>query len=487
MHQRGNAMRAALVAITAVGALLTACTSQEPKPAEPAAAASPSPQAVRDYQPGKDGLGDSYFPSSGNGGYDVADYAIKVKYDPKSKVLTGDVTVTAAATQDLSRFNLDLSGLKVLSVTVDGLAATHTRSGSELVVTPAQGIASGAKFATAVRYEGVPKPIKSKYKALGQGGFFATADGAIVLGQPESAASWFPVNDHPLDKALYTIEVTVPNGLAAISNGVPGPKTTSGAWTTWTWTETKPMASYLSTLVIGKYRVTTGTHRGKPVYSAVSTSVPKGGADTSMAHTLKIADFLETQFGPYPFDAYGGVVVKDSRIGFALETQSRPVYTAGFFRNGVNDWVVAHELGHQWFGDSIAVHHWDDIWLNEGFATYAEWLWNDHAKVRSVQKTFDLYYKNSKAEVWTTPPGAPGVAHMFDATVYDRGAMTLHVLRKAIGDKAFFELVKTWVAEKSHGNADTEEFVALAEKISGKQLDTLFSAWLYGKKKPKLS
>ncbi|MEV0453981.1 M1 family metallopeptidase [Catellatospora methionotrophica] len=484
MYTRGTAMRAALVAITATATLLAGCTSETP---QPGASATPSPERVRDYQPGKDGVGDPYFPAYGNGGYDVADYAIKVKYDPKTDQLTGDVTVNATAKQDLSQFNLDFAGLTVRSVTVDGAEATHTRVASELVITPAKGVDAGARFAVRVQYDGTPRPVRNQLKSLGQGGFFNTPDGAIVLGQPDSAASWFPVNDHPLDKATYAFEITVPDGLTAISNGVPGPKNSTGGWTTWTWSETKPMASYLSTMVIGKFRVTTGTHKGKPVFSAVTTTVAKGGADTSMAHTLRIADFLETQFGPYPFDAYGGVVVKDDRITFALETQSRPVYSAGFFRNGVNDGVVAHELAHQWFGDSVAVQNWDDIWLNEGFATYAEWLLAAHDKIATVPKTFDTYYAKSRPEVWTTPPGAPGAAHIFDASVYDRGAMTLHVLRKAVGDKAFFEIVKTWVAEKTDGNGNTEEFVALCEKVSGKQLDTLFDAWLFGKRKPKLS
>jgi aminopeptidase N len=260
---------------------------------------------------------------------------------------------------------------------------------------------------------------------------------------------------------------------------------TSGAWTTFTWTENQPMASYLSTLVIGKFRVATGTHKGKPVYSAVTTMIPKGAADTSIAHTVKIADFLETQFGAYPFDAYGGVVISDDRIPFALENQSRPVYEASFFDEGPNDWVIAHELAHQWFGDSVSVHNWEDIWLNEGFATYAEWLWDAHNKTLTMQQSFDWTYSHAKADVWKTPPGKPGAAHIFDATVYNRGAMTLHMLRKAVGDKAFFAIVKQWVTDKSGGNGTTAEFIALAEQVSGKQLDSLFNAWLFGKTKPK--
>lgn len=244
------------------------------------------------------------------------------------------------------------------------------------------------------------------------------------------------------------------------------------------------MASYLSNVVIGKFRITTGQHKGKPVYSAVTTKVAKGASDASIAKTVTVADYLETVFGPYPFDAYGGVVVSDSRIGYALETQSRPVYSAGFFRRGENTEVVAHELAHQWFGDSVALAKWEDIWLNEGFATYAEWLWAEHTKEYTAKQAFDVRYQQVPPTVWKTPPGKPGVKDLFSESVYQRGGMTLHALRVAVGDKAFFEIVKTWAAEKRNGTATTAEFVALAERISGKQLDALFDAWLYGTKKP---
>ncbi|MBM0234683.1 M1 family metallopeptidase [Micromonospora sp. STR1_7] len=462
------------------GALvLSGCDSTAPE-AAPSPSTSPTP--ARAFAAGAAGAGDDYFPSYGNGGYDVGRYTVKVRYDPAKDRLTGTATVQATATADLSTFNLDLAGLTVERVTVDGAPATHTRDKNELVVKPAAGLINGNGFVAEITYAGVPKPLKNE--VLGDGGFLHTSDGAIALGQPESASTWFPVNDHPSDKASYDLEITVPDGLTAVSNGVPGGKTSKDGWTTWKWSEKSPMASYLSTLVIGKFRVTTGEHKGRPVYSAVTTKLAKGPADTSIAQTVKVADYLESVFGPYPFDAYGGVVVSDSRIGYALETQSRPVYSGGFFRQGENTGVVAHELAHQWFGDSVALAKWEDIWLNEGFATYAEWLWAEHTKESTAKEAFDIRYARVPAAVWKTPPGKPGVKELFSESVYQRGGMTLHALRVAVGDKAFFEIVKTWAADKRNGVATTPEFVALAERISGKQLDALFDAWLYGTKKP---
>jgi aminopeptidase N len=216
--------------------------------------------------------------------------------------------------------------------------------------------------------------------------------------------------------------------------------------------------------------------------TAIPDSLPADGpAAQSIGRTGEIADFLATQFGPYPFDAYGGIVLDDDRVGYALENQTRPVYGNAFFRTGPNPTVVAHELAHQWFGDSVALERWRDIWLNEGFATYAEWLWQEHEGRQTVQQRFDRQYARFD---WRVPPGNPGAADVFGAAVYQRGAMTLYALRRAIGDAAFSALLKSWPAEHRDGNVTTQDFIAAAEKASGKDLGTLFQAWLFGTTKP---
>jgi aminopeptidase N len=235
-------------------------------------------------------------------------------------------------------------------------------------------------------------------------------------------------------------------------------------------------------VVIGKYRVSTTTHAGKPMVTAVPESESAGGpAAKSMARTGEIADFLATKFGPYPFDSYGGIVVDDNRIHYALETQSRPAYGKGFFSGGPNPTVVAHELAHQWFGDSVALEKWQDIWLNEGFATYAEWLWQEHEGTESIKDNFERTYAGFD---WTQTPGDPGVAQLFGSAVYDRGGMTVYALRLKIGDAAFGKLLTTWTSRHRGGNADTADLIAMAEQISGQDLDAFFQAWLYGKKAP---
>jgi aminopeptidase N len=439
----------------------------------------------RSYHAGAAGIGDPYFPTYGNGGYDVGHYLVKVRYDPATNRLTGDVTISARATENLSSMDLDFAGLTVRSARINGAVAAYARKQNELVLRPSAGLTAGADFTVKVAYDGVPAPLNSS--DLGKGGFLHTADGGLALGEPESASTWFPVNDHPLDKATYAIEITVPDGLAAISNGVPAGQTRAGRWTTWRWSEGAPMASYLATVVIGHYRVKTSEHAGKPVVTAVAASLPAGGPeDRTIARTTEVADFLATQFGPYPFDAYGGVVLNEERIRYALETQSRPVYSDAFFSAPGRDasWVLAHELAHQWFGNSVSVHHWRDIWLNEGFASYAEWLWEEHTGGRSVRQAFEEEYANTSSEVWQVPPAAPGRQALFSASVYRRGAMTLQALRMTVGDDAFFRILRGWAAMKRDANATTAEFIVFAEKISGRSLRKLFDAWLYATGRP---
>jgi aminopeptidase N len=366
---------------------------------------------------------------------------------------------------------------------VNGTAAKSAKDGNELVVTPAAGLTEGKAFTVVVDYGGTPGRLGND--TLGQGGWLRTDDGAIALGQPESASTWYPVNDHPSDKATFKLAMTVPDGLEVLSNGVPGPRDRDGGWTTWHWAESAPMASYLSTVVIGQYRLTESKHAGKPLVNAVPDSLPANGpASRSMALTGEISDFLATRFGPYPFDAYGGVVVKDPRIGYALETQSRPVYGNSFFSRGVNGGVVAHELAHQWFGDSVALERWKDIWLNEGFATYAEWLWADHEGELTLAESFDRVYSTYPWDQPGQKAGDPGVNRIFGNAVYQRGGMTVYALQKKIGDDAFNRLLKQWTTDHRAGNATTEDLIALAEKISGQNLDTFFRSWLQDDAKP---
>ena len=890
------------------------------------------------FTPGADGAGDPYFPLDGNGGYDVEHYDLDLTYDPDTDELSGTATIDVRATQNLSAFNLDFVGLTVDSIQVDGADAGWTRDEHELTITPDAGILDKASFRVAVTYHGVPELVDE----FGGSGFIQTADGAVIMGEPHGAATWFPANDHPTDKASFTFHWTVPDGLQAVANGTLGSQTTQDGWTTWIWDAVDPMATYLATVSIGHLDITSYKAKGLPYWDAIdpilsvppepmlptdgavllwsqraddsykrltrvievppggaslsfdafhdteggfdflfvesrtaggddwttleeqhghtsqdtgacpvswhpfmdhymttvpdpgdpedpdddgficepggtsgtwwaangegfvwepwsfslpndtadpvdleisityasdgfvqsrgvgldnlvvssgdgSTSfeddgdrldgweaaeppdgsgpnentwdvfpvievvfpppliqptagaqmlfsqvadevatykrltrvleIPSGGAnltfdtfhdteegwdhlfvegrtpggddwttleeqngftsqdvgacpgamldhpflghyktstlvdpgdpnnpdddeyscdpagtsgdwwaasgpqtdwetwqfaldnpgpdpieleisityesdlfvqrrgvtldnlvvsagagstsfeddgDTldgwvvadapegsapnvnswitatelqppppeppqprpgdvakeSLARQPEIIAFLVDTFGSYPFRSAGGIV-DDVDLGFALETQTRPTYSPIFFSfGGPNFDVIVHELAHQWVGDSLAVERWQYTWLNEGFATYATWLWANHEGFITEQEIFDELYNDifpEDSEFWELPIGDPGPEHLFDGQVYDRGAMTLHALRMEVGDRDFFRILQRWTRDQAGGNVSTDEFIALAEQVSHKQLDDLFDAWLFGTTRPELT
>jgi aminopeptidase N len=446
---------------------------------------------------GAAGVGDAYYPTYGNGGYDVSHYDLDLDYDPATDVLDGMAIITARATDRLCSFNLDLVGLEVRSVTVNGPRASWTRSGQELVITPKHPLKQGKRFRVIVRYGGVP--VEFVLPGIGiRTGFMATPDGVTVAGQPEVAAAWYPVNDHPLDKASYSFEVTVPTGYEVVANGELRDVDRHKGSATWEWVAVEPMASYLATIDVGFWDVHVWeTASGLPVYDAVDSAITgelRAVIDASLARQGEILDVLSDAFGPYPFSTVGAIVDNQDDLFFALETQTRPVYSKYFWfdaeGNPTNgDSVVVHELAHQWFGDDLALARWQDIWLNEGFATYAEWLWAEHEGQATPQQIFEETYAAIPAEepFWSVVIGDPGIDLLFDGAVYVRGAMTLQALRSEVGDNAFWQIIRGWANTHSGGNVTTEQFIAYAERVSGQQLDELFTTWLFTPTKPELA
>lgn len=644
-----------------------------------------------DPQPGAVGIGDPYFPTDGNGGYDVRHYDLDLRYDPETDVLTGRAKISARATQDLSSFNLDLQGMEVHSVRVNDRRATWERDGDELTVTPRRALRDGRKFTVVVRYSGVPEIAGDA--EFGDAGFLHTDDGALTVGQPHSAATWYPVNDHPGDVASYDISITVPRGLEAISNGVLDDRETRRGWTTWEWEAKEPMASYLSMLAIGEFDVrryradgirfwdavdpdllptsaartgeyvaaapgansayerlgrtisvpaggatlsfwvdrgtefgwdhmiveaapsgtedwttlppveghafqdvffgceemltmhpflqhyltgtngectaggTTGTWWSAPgesegyeqwtidlgpyaggdvdvVISFVSDSsvvspglavddievstgegstsfeddgdqldgwtvlgppegspgneqdwsvmlgtelpsVPRDNINHALGRQPEIIGFLSEVFGDYPFRA-SGAIVDDYELFYALETQTRPIYGLVFFFDPLGaELVVVHELAHQWAGDLLTIQEWQHIWLNEGFASYMEWLWYEREGYITAQEIFEIVASAPADDFfWELTIGDPGPENLFDFRVYDRGALTMHALRLEVGDEAFFAILREWVEEYGGEHVTTDDFIAVAEEVSGQELDAFFDAWLFTPAKP---
>jgi aminopeptidase N len=472
-----------LVAVLLGGA---ACSgSDDGDEAAPPAREAPADETTageaRSPTAGAPGVGDPYYPYSGNGGYDVDHYALDLSWDSDALRLDGTATLTATATQALSSFVLDLADVEVTGVTVDGADAQWDGpAANEMVVTPARPLAEGAEFVTAVTY--ATTPLTADGSDAFAPGWFGDAGEMYALFEPNGAPTLFPANDHPTDKATYDFRVTAPEDLEVAANGLltgtePGP---GPGQKTWAYRSAHPMASYLVQVVIAdlEFRESTGPG-GLPIRHAIDT----GTLDSVRPAVDRIGEMIEfysERFGPYPFEAYG-MVVLDAPLGLALETQTLSTFGT---LSAEDEEVVAHELAHQWFGDDVSPATWQDVWLNEGFATYAQWLWTEDSGGRTAdEEAADVA---ARPEVFALPPGDPGAGSMFDPSVYERGATTLHVVRHTIGDDAFFELLQTWVDRYGGESAATADFEALAEEVSGEELTPLFDAWLRAPELPDL-
>jgi aminopeptidase N len=448
--------------------------------------------AAAAFTPGSAGAGDPFFPQAGNGGYEVRHYSLKLDYEPQNEQLAGDVTINARATQDLSRFNLDLRGFKVSSVKVNGSAASFTRKGQELTITPSAGLRRGRDFSVRVVYAGhanyVLDPDHSK------DGWIPTDDGAFVVNEPQGSPTWFPANDTPKDFATYDFAITVPEGRTALANGLLVSTTDNGDTTTWRWREDRPMVTYLTTATNGVFELRSRTlANGLPEYNAVDPNTRRFGektpnpelAWTRLAVQPEALQFFIDLYGPYPFESIGAIVDYAPNVFYSLESQTKPNYWVI-----PSELTIVHELAHMWFGDAVVLERWPDMWLNEGFATWSEWIWNEHKNVKSAQQQFDELYaipEDSSAgqDLWFPAPNAlADASELFHTPVYDRGAMTLQALRQKLGEAMFLDIVRSWYAENRHSNVTTADFIALAERKSGQQLDQFFQAWLFEEGRP---
>ncbi len=424
------------------------------------------------------GSKEPFFPRSGSSAYDVGHYDVRLAFRPSHGTIDATARIEAVARQGLSRFSLDLVGLRVTAVSVDGEPAEFNRGKDKLKIAPATPIGSGAAFTVTVDYRGKPRTIVDPDGS--NEGWYPTADGAIAVGEPVGTAAWLPCNNTPRDKAGFDVALTVPAQLQAVSNGRLASVERHGARRTFTWRERQPMATYLALVDIGRGRLVRGNIAGLPSWTLVDPAQARQSARV-LAKLPEIVAFESRLFGPYPFDALGSVV-DVAGLEYALETQTRPIYAF------VPDLTtVVHETAHQWFGDSVSLVRWPNIWLNEGFATWTEWYYAERHGGRSAAQIFHLLYRvpASNTAFWDPPSGHPGQAkNLFATSTYVRGGMALEALRLKIGTQPMLSVLRRWAMRNRGANADIGQFTELAEEVSGQRLGGLFQRWLFSRGKP---
>jgi aminopeptidase N len=457
-----------------------------------AAAVGAAPAAASHHaapSPGSVGIGDVLFPTLGNGGYDARHYSLALRYptaDP-AQTVQGRVTMYARATQALSRFNLDFAGDSVESVRVDGRRADWTWSDEELSITPRRPLRDHEKFAVRVRY--TAHPITPDPADPFPFGWFTVNGGSVTAGQPNFAHTFYPVNDHPADKASYDISFNVPEGTTAVGNGDLAFRRTAHGRTYSTYVMREPMASELIQLAVGAFDVTDrGSVRRVHVRDVSSTS-STATVEPALARTPDHLRWMIDQVGRYPFNAYG-VLAADQQFFYALETQTLSLHPAFLFAPDVPasnyEPIMVHELAHQWFGDSVAPVRWQDVWLNEGHADYYQQVYAEQffeGPGYTVAYWRDAYARANQLRHDFGPVARPtgnDIFSLFSDNVYSGGSLALYALRQVVGEATFADIERSWVRRYKDESVSTEQWIAHVNRVSHRNLTAFLRDWLYG-------
>lgn len=429
---------------------------------------------------------DPFFPTFGNNGIDVLNYDLALDVAMPSSKLTARATLTIKSLDDLSRFRLDLAGLKVSRVYVNNGVARFSQADDKLTITPSTKIPKGKTFATIIEYSGTPAPIPDPTvpgDPSYQLGWFKYRGATYALSEPVGASTFYPANDEIDDKATFkTISITVPAGYTAVANGVLKSTTPLGAKTRFLWSMADPMTTWAATVHINKFKLTQlSTTTGKPIRIYSTPSTPAADIE-GYAKARPMMAYFETLVGPYPFAGYGSVVVDDPALYYALETQAMSTFPLG----AAYESIVAHELAHQWFGNDVSPAKWADLWLAEGFATYFEELWPNRASPAAFDAAMRNLYDYAVQEQ-LGPAVVESGELIFSDRTYVRGALTLYALKLKVGDRLFYDILKAYLAKFNDGNAGSRGFIALAVEVSKDQsVSDLLNDWIYRRPVPPL-
>jgi aminopeptidase len=426
---------------------------------------------------------DPYAPERGDPGFVVTHYDLDLEYRVSSNRLVGKAELDVVAVEEITHLHIDLAGLRAGKLLVDGRPVKFVQRGTRIRVALPRPMEARDTARVHVAYGGNPSPARTRWGLVG---WEELDDGALVAAQPTGAATWFPCNDHPSDKATYRIAIDCDSPYDVVATGTLVSVRVRGSRTRRVFEQATPMATYLAAVHIGRYS------RFLLAESPVRQEVVlpprfERQVRADLARQPRMMNVFERAFGPYPYDDYTVVVTADD-LEIPLEAQGMatfgPNWLAGRRRE---ERLVAHELAHQWFGNSLTIATWQDIWLNEGFSCYAEWLWFEAADRIPADASARDHWSRLASLPDDIVVGDPGPDLMFDDRVYKRGALTLHALRLAMGDKAFFAMLREWVAAHVHGSVTTEEFTEHASRYHDAEAVTqLLDEWLWGATLPEL-
>ena len=418
--------------------------------------------------------------------FDVTEYLVAIEFDEASESITGAVNMTATSLVNglqLVELNL-LDNMNVTFVTVAAWGQAYSHQNDILAITLTDPVDQGESFTVRINYDGSPTSGGlgtfgwNKYNPGGEG------EAAWSLSEPNGARNWWPCKDRPDDKALVEEHWTVRSDWIATGNGVLlGVDTVLGGKKRYRWRATHPLTTYLVSVAASNY--STFSHSYTPLAGG---SMPidyyvypedLSDAQISFSETAAMIEFFAQTFGEYPFveDKYGMAAFP---FGGAMEHSTNTSYGYWLINGNHNyDYINAHEISHQWWGDSISPETWLDIWLNEGFASYSEALWFEHLNGFSGLKNYmNTLYRDSFAGTVYDPD------ELFSRTVYNKGAWVVHMLRGVMGDVAFFESLRGWYTTRGDDVANTAQLQANQEAHHGSTLDWFFQEWVYGENRP---